>query len=57
MKQHCGLDKKSPIFNHIAERDLYQYTITLQSFPCDGDLTLTNQDILEYMSEQQSQIM
>ena len=21
IKEHCGLDKNSPIFNHLAERD------------------------------------
>ena len=47
IKEHCGLDKNSPKFNHLAECNLYQYTFTLHSFPCDSDETLTNQDILE----------
>ena len=25
---------------------MYQYTLTLHSLPCDGDVTLTNHDIL-----------
>ena len=49
IKEHCGLDKSSPIFHHLAECNLYQYTLTLRSFPCDGDVTLTNQDILEHI--------
>ena len=49
VKEHCGLDKNSPIFNHLAEHNLYQYTFILHSFPCDGDVTLTYQDILEHI--------
>ena len=33
MKEHCGLDKSSPIFNDLAECNFYQYTLTLHSFP------------------------
>ena len=47
IKDHCWLDKDSLIFNHPAEWDLQQYTTTLHGFPCDVDVTLTNQDILE----------
>ena len=43
-KGHCGLDKNSPIFNHLVEFNWYQYSLTLYSFLCDGDVTLTNQD-------------
>ena len=32
MNEHCRLDKNSPIFNHFAECNLYQYTLTLHSF-------------------------
>ena len=49
IKEHCGLDKNSPIFNHLAECNFYQYTLTLHSFPCGGDVTLTNQDILRHI--------
>ena len=49
IKEHCGLDKNSPIFNHLAECNFYQYTLALHSFPCDGDVTLTNQDILGHI--------
>ena len=49
IKQHCGLDKNSSIFIHLAECNLYQYTLTLRSLPCDIDVTLTNQDILEHI--------
>ena len=49
IKEHCGLDKNSPIFNHLAECNLYQYAFTLHSFPCDGDVTLTNHDILKHI--------
>ena len=28
---------------------LHQYTLTLHSFPCDGDVAVTNQDILEHI--------
>ena len=48
-KEHCGLDENSPIFNQLAECNLYQYTLTLLSFPSDGDVTLTNQDALEHI--------
>ena len=49
IKEHCGLNKKSPVFNHLAECNFYQYTFTLHSFPCDGDVTLSNQDILGHI--------
>ena len=49
IKEHCGLDKNSLIFNHLAECDFYQYTLNLHSFPCNVDVTLTSQDILEYI--------
>ena len=29
--------------------NFYQYNLTLHSFPCDGDVTLTNQDILGHI--------
>ena len=29
--------------------NLYQCTLPLHSFPCDDDVTLTNQDILEHI--------
>ena len=48
-KEHCGLDKSSPIFNHLAECNFYQYTLTLHSFLCDGDETLTYQNILGHI--------
>ena len=56
IKEHCGLDKNPPVFNHLAECNFYQYTLTLHSFPCDGDLILTNQDILGHIRKQ-SQII
>ena len=34
IKERCGLDKNSPIFNHLGECNFYQYTLTLHSFPC-----------------------
>ena len=46
VKEYCGLDKNSPIFNHLAECNFYQHTLNLHSFLCDGDVTLTNQDTL-----------
>ena len=46
IKEHCGLDTNSPVFNHLAECNFYRHTLTLHSFPCDGDVTLTNQDML-----------
>ena len=46
IKEHCGLDKNSLIFNYLAECNFYQYILTLHSFPCDGDVALTSQDIL-----------
>ena len=49
IKEHCGLDKNSPIFNHLAECNFYQYTLTLHCFPCDGDVNLTDQDILGHI--------
>ena len=49
IKEHCGLDKNSPVFNHLAECNFYQYTLTLHSFPCDDDATLTNQVILGHI--------
>ena len=49
IKEHCGFNKNSPIFNSLAECNLHQYTFTLYSFPCNGDVTLTNQDILEHI--------
>ena len=49
IKEHCGLDKNSPIFNHLAECNFYQHTLTLHSFLCDGDVTLTNQDTLGHI--------
>ena len=38
IKEHCGLDKNSSVFNHLAECNFYRHTLTLQSFPCDGDV-------------------
>ena len=49
IKEHCGLHKSSPIFNHLAECNFYQYTLTLHSFLCDGDETLTYQNILGHI--------
>ena len=49
IKERCGLEKNSPIFNHFAECNLYQYALTLYSFPCDCKLTLTNQDVLGHI--------
>ena len=46
IKEHCGLDKNSPIFNHLANCNFCQYTLTIHSFLCHDDVTLTNQDIL-----------
>ena len=43
------LDKSSPLFNHLAKCNLYQYTLTLHSSPWDYVVTLTNQDILEHV--------
>ena len=48
IKEHCGLDKNSPVFNILAECNFYQYTLILYSFPYDGDATLINQDILRH---------
>ena len=28
IKEHCGLDKNSRVFNHLTECNLYQYTLT-----------------------------
>ena len=28
IKEHCGLDKNSPVFNHLAECNFNQYTLT-----------------------------
>ena len=28
IKEHCGLDKNSPVFNHLTECNFYQYTLT-----------------------------
>ena len=51
IKGCCWLDKNSPVFNHLAEYNFYLYTLILHtlSFPCDGDVTLTNQDILGHV--------
>ena len=51
IKECCCLDKNSPVFNHLAEYNFYLYTFTLYilTFPCDGDVTLTNQDILGHV--------
>ena len=49
IKEYWGLDIDSPIFNHFAECTLYYYTLTLHISPCDGDETLTNQDIVEHI--------
>ena len=49
IKEHCGLDKNSPVFNHLAGCNFYQYTPTLRSFSCDGNVTSTNQDILGHI--------
>ena len=48
IKEHCGLGKNSPIFN-LAECNFYQCTLILHSFPCDGDVAVTNQDILRHI--------
>ena len=53
IKEHCGLDKNSPVFNHLAECNFYQYGLTLHSFLCNGDATLTNQDILGHIRSKQ----
>ena len=49
IKEHCGLDKNSPIFNHLAECNFYRFTLTLHSFLRDGDETLTYQNILGHI--------
>ena len=49
IKEHCGLDKNSSVFNHLAECNFYRYTLTFHNFPCDGDATLTIQDILGHI--------
>ena len=49
IKEHCGLDKNSPIFNHLTECNFYRYTLTLHSFSSDDHVTLTNQDILGHI--------
>ena len=49
MKEQRGLGKNSAIFNHLVECNFYQYTLTLHSFPFDGDVTLINQDILGHI--------
>ena len=49
IKKNCGLDKNSPIFNHLSKCNFYQYTLMLHNFPCDVDVTLTNQDILKHI--------
>ena len=42
------MDENSRVFNHLAECNFFQYTLTLHSFPCD-DATLTIQDILGHI--------
>ena len=49
IKGNCELDKNAAIFNHLADCNFYQYTLILHSFPCNGDETLTNQDILGHI--------
>ena len=49
IKEHCELYKNSPIFNHLAEYNFCQHTLTLHCFPWDGDVTLTDQDILGHI--------
>ena len=49
IKENCELDKNPAIFNHLADCNFYQYTLILHSFPCNGDETLTNQDILGHI--------
>ena len=49
IKENCELDKNAAIFNHLADCNFYQYTLILHSFPCSGDETLTNQDILGHI--------
>ena len=49
IKEHCGLDKNSAVFIHLAECNFYHYTLTLHSVPCECDVTLTNQDILGHI--------
>ena len=49
IKENCELDKNAAIFNHLADCNFYQYTLILHSFPCNGDETLTNQDILGHI--------
>ena len=47
--EYYGWDKNSAIFNHLAEFHFYNGTLTLHSSPCDGDVTLTNQDVLGHI--------
>ena len=49
IKENCELDKNAAIFNHLADCNFYQYTLILHSFPCSGDETSTNQDILGHI--------
>ena len=49
IKENCELDKNAAIFNHHADCNFYQYILILHSFPCNGDETLTNQDILGHI--------
>ena len=49
IKENCELDKNAAVFNHLADCNFYQYTLILHSFPCNGDETLTNQDILGHI--------
>ena len=49
IKENCELDKNPAIFNHLADCNFYQYTLILHSFPCNGEETLTNQDILGHI--------
>ena len=49
IKENCELDKNPAIFNHLADCNFYQYALILHSFPCNGDETLTNQDILGHI--------
>ena len=43
------MNKNSSVFNDLAECNFYHYTLTLHSFPCDYNVTLTNQDILGHI--------
>ena len=43
------MDENLPIFNHLVECNFYQYTLTLYNFPCDSNVTLTNQDTLGHI--------